>query len=102
MMWRYLLGKCLVGVVIRRLLDLTRWATAHCESAPCENSFMGLKGHELFGLLVERDCQKSMHGVQLEEVSLAVELFDFVCSQWERARHRLQAVIHKRIHRHSV
>jgi hypothetical protein len=51
------------SVVIRRLLDLTRRTATHRESASREDSFVSLKSHQLFGLLVKRDGPKGMHGI---------------------------------------
>ena len=68
------------SVVIRRLLDLTCRTTAHRESAPREDSFVSLKSHQFFGLLVKGDSPESVHGVQLEEETLSMKLLYFICS----------------------
>ena len=60
------------GVVVRRLLDLTRRAAAHGEPAPGKYALMSLECHELLGLLIERNSPESVHCVQLQEVTLAV------------------------------
>ena len=70
------------GVVEGGLLHLTCGSAAHRKAAPREHSFMRLEGHELLGFLIKRDCPESMHGVEFDEESFAMKLFDLVCCQW--------------------
>jgi hypothetical protein len=52
---------------------------------------VSLKDHELFGFFVKGNCPKSVHCIQLEEVTLAVQILNFVCRQREGTHNWFEA-----------
>jgi hypothetical protein len=61
------------------LLHLACGSAAHCKAASRKHSFMRLEGHELLGFLVKGNCPESMHGIEFDEESLTMKLFDLFC-----------------------